>query len=719
MRLNSVSLCDAEADVLWLSEGALGPDEHSVVIEAIGALQSDTSLPYFEFGMEDGRLAVFLAVRAPKGDLVGVAMILAEMKAVPDGVVERIVTPQVRTILQKIAVFLRTKPATAPEANGAAGAAPSAPAAGGASLGANLVDEILTLELMSEPAPAKPAAAAKGASAPPAPAKASAVPPVAAAAKAPPAASPPPKAEVPVAKAAPAPAAKNKAAPLPAKSAPAGRAAPSKPSTPPAIAGQVMPPAAMDELEFDIGDVPTARPATEEETTAEVPAVSEEFVLSIADTGMMQVIPASAAQPKGKAPATKAEAAKAPVAKAAEPPVVKAPVVEPPVAKPAAASEAASPKVATAHIDTPVAKSAAPAPAAKAAPEAASAKAAAPAAAPAAKAPVEESPARPAASPAAKLAAPSEAPAAKTSHAAPAKVVTESKAAAKPAPEPAEEVALIEDAGHTVIAPPGVMAGKVAAAFKSQADASDAGNDLVLHVQELIKLRSNGRTRRYEVLARSRSDASRDEVPAHFIAESAQGQEGSVLDGYVVQRLLTWLGEHGETVWDTEPASFSINLSIGAIEDPQFAASVEAALEASAVPTEHIGFEITEFACVQCKPQVQSFLEMVERLGCFLVIDNFTFDTRVLQMLGSSALRAVKVDPKLTHIAMKDKLSQAIVVAIAQACKVMGVHCVAKRIDSQAALQWLTAVGCDFAQGYALEKPLPIETLLPGQKKRK
>ena len=100
MRLNSVSICDAEADVLWLSEGALGPDEHSVVVEAIGALQADPSLPYFEFGMEDGRLAVFLAVRAPKGDLVGVAMILAEMKAMPDGVVERIVTPQVRTILQ-------------------------------------------------------------------------------------------------------------------------------------------------------------------------------------------------------------------------------------------------------------------------------------------------------------------------------------------------------------------------------------------------------------------------------------------------------------------------------------------------------------------------------------------------------------------------------------------------------------------------------------------
>jgi EAL domain-containing protein (putative c-di-GMP-specific phosphodiesterase class I) len=476
-----------------------------------------------------------------------------------------------------------------------------------------------------------------------------------------------------------------------------------------------MPPAAMDELEFVMDDVPTARPATEEETTAEVPAVSEEFVLSIADTGMMQVIPA-AAQPKGKAPSAKTDAPKAPAAKAADAPSAKAPAAEPPVAK-VALSEAASAKATvfefSAPADVPVAKPAAAAPVAKAA----AAPSAAPAAAKAA-APVEEPAAK--AAPAVK-AATSEAPAAKASAAVPAKASGEPQVIAKPAaPEPAEDVpALIEDAGHTVIAPPGVMAGKVAAAFKASADASDAGTDLVLHVQELIKLRSNGRTRRYEVLARSRSDAGREEVPAHFIADSARGQEGSVLDGYVVQRLLTWLGEHGETVWDTEPASFSINLSIGAIEDPQFAASIEAALEASAVPTEHIGFEITEFACVQCKPQVQSFVEMVERLGCFLVIDNFTFDTRVLQMLGSSALRAVKVDPKLTHIAMKDKLSQAIVVAIAQACKVMGVHCVAKRIDSQAALQWLTAVGCDFAQGYALEKPLPIETLLPGQKKRR
>ena len=64
----------------------------------------------------------------------------------------------------------------------------------------------------------------------------------------------------------------------------------------------------------------------------------------------------------------------------------------------------------------------------------------------------------------------------------------------------------------------------------------------MLHVQELIKLRSSGRTRRYEVLARSQRDAGRNEVPPAFIAESAKGNEGAALDALVVERLLQLAG---------------------------------------------------------------------------------------------------------------------------------------------------------------------------------
>src|SRR5271163_1968139 len=115
LRLHSVSIFDEQANVLWLSEGALGPDEHNVVLDAMEQLSSDRSLPCYENGLEDGRVGIFLPVRAPQGDLVGVAMILADLKSVGDGVLEKIVSPQVRTIMQKVAVLLRASTARSSE----------------------------------------------------------------------------------------------------------------------------------------------------------------------------------------------------------------------------------------------------------------------------------------------------------------------------------------------------------------------------------------------------------------------------------------------------------------------------------------------------------------------------------------------------------------------------------------------------------------------------
>ena len=54
---------------------------------------------------------------------------------------------------------------------------------------------------------------------------------------------------------------------------------------------------------------------------------------------------------------------------------------------------------------------------------------------------------------------------------------------------------------------------------------------------------------------------------------------------------------------------------------------------------------------------------------------------------------------------MKDRVPQALVVAIAQASKVLGLSCVAKRVDTPAVRDWLSAVGLDYAQGFLLDQP--------------
>jgi EAL domain-containing protein (putative c-di-GMP-specific phosphodiesterase class I) len=257
------------------------------------------------------------------------------------------------------------------------------------------------------------------------------------------------------------------------------------------------------------------------------------------------------------------------------------------------------------------------------------------------------------------------------------------------------------------------------------AEEHDPAVDLILDVQQLTQLRSGGRTRRYEVFARSRRDVERKVVPPAFVAPAAQGPAGAVLDAHVLRELLAWLGAN-PVVWEAEPASFSLNLSLGALQDAHFLSKLRADLERTGVAPQCIGFEISELACTQAAGHVTRFVETCEQLGCFVVLDNFSLAQGALPFLRSPALRLVKIDARLTASAMQEKLSQALVVAIAQVCKVLGIHCVAKSVESQAALQWLTAVGCDFGQGFILDRPMPLESLTapagvakPSAKRRK
>lgn len=71
----------------------------------------------------------------------------------------------------------------------------------------------------------------------------------------------------------------------------------------------------------------------------------------------------------------------------------------------------------------------------------------------------------------------------------------------------------------------------------------------------------------------------------------------------------------------------------------------------------------------------------------------------------------LKLDTRLTAAALRDKLSQAVVVASVQAAKVLGIHCSAKKVDSHASLQYLTAIGLDYAQGTVLARTVPLEAI--------
>ncbi|MDE2261369.1 MAG: EAL domain-containing protein, partial [Gammaproteobacteria bacterium] len=499
----------------WLSEGALGPDEHSLVIEALESLTADTGKSCCENRLEDGRIAVFLAVRSPQGHLVGLAMILADLKSGGEGLTDRIMSAPTRTAMQKLAVLLRPAGSRRPDAD------PTA----------------LVLSLAAADLPA--------------------------------AASEP---QPPV------------LAPAPAQARTAAKAD-----------DELSPGAVNDILEFELSDTPILAPVRQ----------------SVAGSGSppapAQPAAASNGHSRTNGHASPAESGTSQTLRYAAPADTGA--SQAPKHAPPADTGTMRPPAQTATADTVSAR-------------------------------------------ALKQTSPAETGSAKT------------------------------------------LAGP-AATGASRAVALDPSL-VTLAMLPFVKLRSGGRTRRFEVLPTGTARELRD--PA-------------VLDSLAMQRLLSWLGAH-RAAWTVEPASFTLNLSIATLEDDAFLKQVAAGLQSNGIAPDTVGFEIAEPLCTQRRAQVERFIAGCDKLGCFVVIDDFSFDSAVVPLLRSKALRLVKIDAKLSGGALRDKLSQAMVVAVVQAVKVLGMHCAAQQVDSQAALQWLTAVGCDFAQGPMLARQQPLEKLL-------
>jgi EAL domain-containing protein (putative c-di-GMP-specific phosphodiesterase class I) len=582
-RLQSISLHDERGDVLWLDEGALGPDEHNLVIEAAAALSAGPDRTYVFQSIGDGRAAAFLPARSPLNDLLGLAMIIADAKFLDSKGAAKFVTPTTTNLMRRLS-FLRKPPGTA---------APVTP-----------------------PPAATPPAGRVVSQPPKAPAPRPSVPaPAAATRPAPPAA--PARAPAPAAQR---PAAPQARAPVP----PARPAAPAKPPMAPPKAAQpaARPPAA------PARPAQPARPAAQQRPSSSADSDSIAFEISDIDPKSLLKGASRQAQPEAKRPDLR-------VVQTDRLPKLELRLESDPIPELIQDEEPAADIALEPMYAEPVSSE-------------------------------EET--------------------------------TEVEALAEPDADMNVEPEFVDESQQ-------LAAGAGQFEFYGQI--------FELHVQQLVKLKGNGGTRRFEVLVRdAHADNEFGVAPDRVLQDVHDPSANSDLDRIVLEQLVAWLGEN-RGAWENDPASFSVNVGMGTIADPKFASFVAATLKTHKVPAKAIGFEITEKSCVEQVRDVDMFIQACEKIGCHVVLDDFTLHHNSLRWLGSSALKFLKLDPKITAVAMKDRVPQALVVAIAQACKVLGLSCVAKRVDTPAVRDWLSAVGLDYAQGFLLDQPRPLIKLTP------
>ena len=275
-----------------------------------------------------------------------------------------------------------------------------------------------------------------------------------------------------------------------------------------------------------------------------------------------------------------------------------------------------------------------------------------------------------------------------------------------PAP-PGSAAAPVAPASAVRPAPPPLSAARGVPTREIPVLAAPPAIPLELHVQELAKLRVGGRLRHYRVLARAAGAAvtGPDEV---IVATPEDDPVDSLVRS--LRTLIAWCSVHG-TLLESAPVKFSLPLTGAVLEVATLGDRIAGPIAHSALPAGALVFEIAELDCIRHRAAVERLVRSLETLGCGWAIDDFTFDSGGLELLRSPALRLVKVDARLIGAALRDKLAQARVVAIAQAVRVLGVHCAAKQVASESSSRWLTAAGFDFAEGPLFDAPKRLEAL--------
>jgi EAL domain-containing protein (putative c-di-GMP-specific phosphodiesterase class I) len=238
---------------------------------------------------------------------------------------------------------------------------------------------------------------------------------------------------------------------------------------------------------------------------------------------------------------------------------------------------------------------------------------------------------------------------------------------------------------------------------------------IALHVQRLVPLTKGSQLRRYEVLLRSKSGDAPNAAPQAMLKAAVENGLGSMIDRRVLTQLIGWLVHHPE-VWRTQAVLFSVNLTSTALHDEHFIKFVGLCLAKSSLPKSMIGFEIDVPTAVELGDKVVEVAAALDRLGCPVVLDDFGLRTECFDLLRLPAVRYIKLASEITAKMRSDKLSQAAITAVVQMARVLGMHTVAKRTETAAEHEWLTALGVDFVQSNALSPAVTIDSLLKAPK---
>jgi diguanylate cyclase (GGDEF)-like protein len=206
-----------------------------------------------------------------------------------------------------------------------------------------------------------------------------------------------------------------------------------------------------------------------------------------------------------------------------------------------------------------------------------------------------------------------------------------------------------------------------------------------------------------EALLRIKTDDGRLLAPADFltVAESTGliGPLGSVLIEEACRQFERWRTDHPEL------SRISVNLAAQQLAEPDVLAGIEQAVEAAGLEPHHVCVDVTETA-LDGDPGTQAALYRLTALGFGLGIDDFGTGPSSLTCARSVPADSIKIDRSYVAALPGSASDRAVVAAVVELARTLGVATVAEGIETAEQLEELRRLGCTHGQGYLFSRPV-------------
>ncbi|MFZ5485034.1 MAG: DUF1631 family protein [Pseudomonadota bacterium] len=237
-----------------------------------------------------------------------------------------------------------------------------------------------------------------------------------------------------------------------------------------------------------------------------------------------------------------------------------------------------------------------------------------------------------------------------------------------------------------------------------------AGQGLFLRGQAITPLQPGaGRSTYYEVLLGLRDDGGSVISPQSFVEAVEHWKRHLDLDRWVVEQTFDWIRRHPAAFHAL--GGFSINLSGQSLVDPDMLATLHRLLAPRDIEAGRLSFEITETATMENFEAAGEFIRQIRDYGCGFCIDDFGSGNASYGYLRHLRTDTLKIDGTYVKDMLHDANLRAMVKSMNDIGHSLGMKTVAEYIATPELLALARELGIDYAQGYAVGKPVPLDEL--------